>query len=76
MKENKSKYTYNDRSGLRSLGTLLPVLGATWLFGILAVNENVDVFQYIFVIANSFQVSFNMNFLFFELCVKVSSVSI
>eukprot|EP00105_Crassostrea_gigas_P044287 XP_019928435.1 PREDICTED: latrophilin Cirl isoform X2 [Crassostrea gigas] len=42
-------------SGLRSLGTLLPVLGVTWLFGILAVNENADVFQYIFVITNSFQ---------------------
>ncbi|XP_065928643.1 adhesion G protein-coupled receptor B1-like isoform X2 [Magallana gigas] len=43
-------------SGLRSLGTLLPVLGVTWLFGILAVNENANVFQYIFVITNSFQV--------------------
>ncbi|XP_078327327.1 uncharacterized protein LOC111116102 isoform X2 [Crassostrea virginica] len=42
-------------SGLRSLGTLLPVLGVTWLFGILAVNENADAFQYIFVIANSLQ---------------------
>eukprot|EP00105_Crassostrea_gigas_P000533 XP_011412374.1 PREDICTED: brain-specific angiogenesis inhibitor 1-like [Crassostrea gigas] len=42
-------------SGLRSLGTLLPVLGVTWLFGILAVNENAVVFQYLFVIANSFQ---------------------
>ncbi|XP_065928644.1 adhesion G-protein coupled receptor D1-like isoform X3 [Magallana gigas] len=42
-------------SGLRSLGTLLPVLGVTWLFGILAVNENANVFQYIFVITNSFQ---------------------
>lgn len=45
-----------DRSALRSLGTLLPVLGVTWLFGILAVNEKADVFQYIFVIANSLQV--------------------
>ncbi|XP_052693365.1 adhesion G protein-coupled receptor E3-like [Crassostrea angulata] len=42
-------------SGLRSLGTLLPVLGVTWLFGILAVNEHAVVFQYLFVIANSFQ---------------------
>ncbi|XP_078327322.1 uncharacterized protein LOC144623100 [Crassostrea virginica] len=42
-------------SGLRSLGTLLPVLGVTWLFGILAVNEKADAFQYIFVIANSLQ---------------------
>ncbi|XP_078327321.1 uncharacterized protein LOC111115469 [Crassostrea virginica] len=42
-------------SGLRSLGTLLPVLGVTWLFGILAVNEKADAFQYIFVIANALQ---------------------
>ncbi|XP_078327318.1 uncharacterized protein LOC144623098 [Crassostrea virginica] len=42
-------------SGLRSLGTLLPVLGVTWLFGILAVNEKADTFQYIFVIANALQ---------------------
>nr|XP_022310014.1 adhesion G protein-coupled receptor L4-like [Crassostrea virginica] len=42
-------------SGLRPLGTLLPVLGVTWLFGILAVNEKADAFQYIFVIANSLQ---------------------
>ncbi|XP_065926035.1 adhesion G-protein coupled receptor D1-like [Magallana gigas] len=33
-------------SGLRSLGTLLPVLGVTWLFGIMAVNEHAVVFQY------------------------------
>lgn len=45
------------RSGLRSLGTLLPVLGVTWLFGILAVNKNADFFQYLFIIANSLQVS-------------------
>ena len=46
------------RSGLRSLGTILPVLGVTWLFGILAVNEKAEAFQYIFVIANSLQVSY------------------
>ncbi|XP_062593919.1 adhesion G protein-coupled receptor L3-like [Saccostrea cucullata] len=42
-------------SGLRSLGTLVPVLGVTWIFGILAVNENAEVFQYIFIIANCLQ---------------------
>nr|XP_034326973.1 uncharacterized protein LOC105329357 isoform X6 [Crassostrea gigas] len=51
----KSSLQKKATSGLRSLGTLLPVLGVTWLFGILAVNENADVFQYIFVIANSLQ---------------------
>lgn len=44
------------RSAVRSLGTLLPVLGVTWLFGILAVNEKAEMFQFIFVIANSLQV--------------------
>ncbi|XP_078327350.1 adhesion G protein-coupled receptor B1-like isoform X2 [Crassostrea virginica] len=42
-------------TGLRSLCTLLPVLGVTWLFGILAVNEKTYAFQYIFVLANSLQ---------------------
>lgn len=51
----KKYNVFTNRSGLRSLGTLLPVLGVTWLFGILAVNEKADVFQYIFVIANSLQ---------------------
>ena len=45
------------RSGLRSLGTLLPVLGVTWIFGILAINEDAEIFQYLFIIANSLQVS-------------------
>ncbi|XP_065927125.1 adhesion G protein-coupled receptor B1 isoform X5 [Magallana gigas] len=52
---SKSSLQKKATSGLRSLGTLIPVLGVTWLFGILAVNEHVDVFQYIFVIANSCQ---------------------
>ncbi|XP_062601623.1 adhesion G protein-coupled receptor L1-like [Saccostrea cucullata] len=42
-------------SGLRSLGTLVPVLGVTWIFGILAVNDRAEIFQYIFIIANSLQ---------------------
>lgn len=53
-----------NRSGLRSLGTLLPVLGVTWLFGILAVNEKADVFQYIFVIANSLQARISLQCVF------------
>ncbi|XP_052714639.1 adhesion G protein-coupled receptor B1-like [Crassostrea angulata] len=51
----KSSLQKKASSALRSLGTLLPVLGVTWLFGILAVNEKADVFQYIFVFANSLQ---------------------
>ncbi|XP_060084153.1 adhesion G protein-coupled receptor B1-like [Ylistrum balloti] len=42
-------------TGVRSISILLPVLGVTWLFGILAVNADFVVFQYIFAIANSLQ---------------------
>nr|XP_034316959.1 deleted in malignant brain tumors 1 protein-like isoform X6 [Crassostrea gigas] len=51
----KSSLKKKAASGLRSLGTLLPVLGVTWLFGILAVNKYADFFQYLFIIANSLQ---------------------
>lgn len=36
---------------------LLPLLGLTWLFGLLAVNNNLTVFTWIFTILNSLQVS-------------------
>ena len=35
---------------------LLPILGLTWVFGLLAVNENTTVFAWIFTIFNSLQV--------------------
>jgi len=37
---------------------ITPVLGITWVFGVLSVNQSALAFQYIFAIANSFQVSF------------------
>ncbi|XP_062577725.1 adhesion G protein-coupled receptor L4-like isoform X2 [Saccostrea cucullata] len=42
-------------AGIKSICTLLPVLGVTWLFGLLSINEDVVVFQYIFALLNSFQ---------------------
>lgn len=54
------------RSALRSLGTLVPVLGVTWIFGIFAMDQSTDIFQYIFVIANSLQVSFQVWFLWLQ----------
>ncbi len=36
---------------------LLPLLGLTWLFGLLAVNNNLTVFAWIFAILNSLQVA-------------------
>ena len=35
---------------------LLPLLGVTWVFGLLAVNENLSVFAWIFTVLNSLQV--------------------
>ena len=37
--------------------TLLPILGLTWVFGLLAVNNSSVVFEYLFAIFNSLQVS-------------------
>ncbi|XP_061176826.1 uncharacterized protein LOC133185543 isoform X2 [Saccostrea echinata] len=42
-------------TGARSLCTLLPVLGITWVFGILSINEDLIVFQYLFAVFNSLQ---------------------
>ena len=35
---------------------LLPLLGLTWVFGIMAINKNTIAFQYLFAILNSLQV--------------------
>ncbi|XP_061181254.1 adhesion G protein-coupled receptor B1-like [Saccostrea echinata] len=51
----KSSLHKKAASGLRSLGTLVPVLGVTWIFGVMAFNERAEVFQFIFIIANSLQ---------------------
>lgn len=34
---------------------LLPVFGLSWIFGILAVNDDVIIFQYVFSLLNAFQ---------------------
>ena len=38
---------------------LLPLLGMTWIIGILAVNNETQVFAWIFTILNSLQVNDN-----------------
>ncbi|XP_048578568.1 adhesion G protein-coupled receptor L4 isoform X2 [Nematostella vectensis] len=43
------------RSGVKSAMVLLPILGVTWVFGVLAVNSYTLVFQYLFAIFNSMQ---------------------
>jgi len=44
------------RMVLKATLVLLPLLGITWVFGILAVNEESVAFAWIFTILNSFQV--------------------
>ena len=38
---------------------LLPLLGITWVFGLLAVNQESSVFAWIFTVLNSLQVRYN-----------------
>lgn len=45
------------RSGVKSAIFLLPLLGLTWIFGLLAVNKDTVIFQYIFAFLNSLQVN-------------------
>ena len=45
------------RSLLKALIILMPLLGVTWIIGILAVNEDTQVFAWIFAILNSLQVT-------------------
>ena len=41
---------------LKAMIILLPLLGLTWIIGILAVNNDTQAFAWIFAILNSLQV--------------------
>ena len=45
------------RNVLRAAVILLPLLGMTWIIGIFAVNNETQVFAWIFAILNSLQVA-------------------
>ena len=45
------------RSLLKAAIILLPLLGMTWIIGIFAVNNETQVFAWIFAILNSLQVN-------------------
>ena len=47
---------------------ILPLLGFTWLVGLLAVNEGSLIFAFVFVILNSLQVCMNM---YIRLCMSI-----
>ncbi|XP_070571023.1 adhesion G protein-coupled receptor L4-like [Ptychodera flava] len=56
VKSNKDKTEVQRfRSGLRATALLLPLLGLTWAFGLLAIDESTVAFQYIFASLNSLQ---------------------
>ena len=43
------------RTGVKASGVILPLLGITWLFGLLSFNSDAIIFKYIFTIFNSLQ---------------------
>ncbi|XP_022793709.1 adhesion G protein-coupled receptor L1-like isoform X1 [Stylophora pistillata] len=43
------------RAGVNGMIVLLPLLGLTWVFGLLAINKDTIAFQYLFAILNSLQ---------------------
>ena len=51
---------YIVRDLMKAVIKLLPLLGITWIIGILAVNEDTQVFAWIFAILNSLQVTYFM----------------
>ncbi|PFX23410.1 putative G-protein coupled receptor 133 [Stylophora pistillata] len=46
----------NVKAGVKSAVVLLPLLGVSWVFGLLTLNEKMIAFQYIFAFSTSFQV--------------------
>ena len=44
------------RTSLKAAVILMPLLGMTWLFGLLMVNDDTIAFAWIFTILNSLQV--------------------
>jgi len=71
------------RTLLKATVILLPLLGITWVFGILAVNQESSAFAWIFTILNSFQVKnlciakgdwFNANHTYMYLLLQFNSI--
>ncbi|XP_022794237.1 uncharacterized protein LOC111332998 [Stylophora pistillata] len=60
----------NVKAGVKSAVVLLPLLGVSWVFGLLTLNEKMIAFQYIFAFSTSFQGMF----IFLAHCVGSSDV--
>ena len=56
MRADKTSHLEKVRQGVKAYVVLFPLLGLTWVFGVLSVTDAGLVFQYIFTIFNSLQV--------------------
>ena len=52
----RSSMFFINRASLKATVIVVPILGCTWVFGLLAVNKDAVVFAWIFTILNSLQV--------------------
>ena len=57
MQSGKTSEVEKVWKGVKACAVLFPLLGLTWVFGILSVTDAGLVFQYIFTILNSLQVT-------------------
>ena len=57
VKLERPKHRDQITAGIKGTLFLMPLLGLTWVFGLLAINEDLILFEYAFAICNSLQVS-------------------
>ena len=60
MQSGKAPNAEKLRQAAKACVVLSPLLGMTWVFGILSVTNASLVFQYIFTILNSLQVTYEL----------------
>ena len=56
MQADKTSELERVRQGVKACVVLFPLLGMTWVFGVLSITDAGLAFQYIFTILNSLQV--------------------
>ena len=60
MQSDRASNVEKLRQAAKACVVLSPLLGMTWVFGILSVTNASVVFQYIFTILNSLQVTYEL----------------
>ena len=60
MQSDRTSNVDKLRQAAKACVVLLPLLGMTWVFGILSVTNAGVVFQYIFTTVNSLQVTYEL----------------